>query len=102
VTSTPYLQKLDLSPFSLYFLCRARAKNGLNGNFDEFAMPSPKDITGDLSRMHRKPLNKRGMEPDQSGRIAFRKMAFDPLLWLTLLLLAVTISCQLGLLIWKL
>ncbi len=68
-------------------------------------MPSPRDITGDLARLHKRPLAGRPATPrpakprtPRSGRRAplpgLRTMAFDPVLWLAVGLLTAVLACQ--------
>jgi hypothetical protein len=64
-------------------------------------MPTPKDITNDLSRLHRKPLPRAPIKAQEPAFPGMRKMAFDPILWLTLALLAGTLISQLILPFWR-
>lgn len=65
-------------------------------------MPSPRDLTRDLGRIRRGSLRSSEAPPTPSPEAlpAQRSLAFDPLLGLTLLLLALGVAVQFSLILW--
>lgn len=66
-------------------------------------MPSPRDITGDLSRLprHRLKVEKAPPPPPKLAG-ALRPMRFDLVVWGTGLLLLAAVAAQIALLLWML
>lgn len=63
-------------------------------------MPSPRDITGELTRLPKDRLKSSVAIKEKPAELPLRAMAFDPVIWLTGFLLLGAISIQFALIIW--
>lgn len=70
------------------------------GRFTNQIMPSPRDITGDLVRLRgRKPLQDEAA-PETPDPLHMRAMAFDPVLWISGVMIVCGLAVQGAFIIW--